>query len=318
MKESARLVGGLWGAIVGDALGVPVEFTSREQRLLDPVIGMRGNGTHQQPPGTWSDDSSLLLITVETLCDGYAPERLAGRFIAWQEHGYWTPHGSVFDIGIATSLAIARMRRGILPEEAGGIDEHDNGNGSLMRILPVALHYRDAPLQVMCSMAHRMSALTHRHPRSRMACGLYCCMAKALLEELTPEHAYLYMITQAALQYTAAPYLAEYPCFTRLLSGKLADIPKDDIASSGYAVHTLEAAIWCLLTSDSFAEAVLKAVNLGDDTDTTGCVTGGLAGITFGINAIPRQWINTLATKEDIEVLFARFAGLESRREDLV
>ena len=309
MPISAKMIGGLWGAIVGDALGVPVEFTSRAARRNDPVTGMRGYGTYEQPPGTWSDDSSLLLCTVETLCEDYVPERLAGRFLAWYSHGYMTPHGTVFDIGNATAAALERMRKGTAPEDAGGGDEGDNGNGSLMRILPVALRFTNAPITDMLTMAQRFSALTHRHPRSQMACGLYCCMAKGLLDGLAPPDAYRYMIEQGEHYYYAPAFQEESSHFSRLLSGKLADIPEAEIASSGYVVHTIEAGIWCLLTSASYPEAVLKAVNLGEDTDTTGCVAGGLAGITFGLGGIPAQWIAAIAGKDDIAVLLKRFAG---------
>jgi len=129
MEKSERIPGGIWGAIAGDALGVPVEFTSREARQLDPVTEMRGYGTHNQPPGTWSDDSSLLLCTVEALTGDYSPAHLVELFLAWKEQGYMTPHGSVFDIGSTTSAAISRMKQGVAPEEAGDAGERDNGNG---------------------------------------------------------------------------------------------------------------------------------------------------------------------------------------------
>jgi ADP-ribosylglycohydrolase len=177
-----------------------------------------------------------------------------------------------------------------------------------MRILPVALRYADGPIEEMLCLAHRISSLTHRHPRSQMACGLYCCMARGLLHEMTPMDAYRFMIEIGQRYYQRAPYESEYAHFSRIFRGNLADLPEEAIASSGYVVHTLEAAIWCLLTSNSFADAVLKAVNLGDDTDTTGCVTGGLAGITFGINAISRQWRDDIVGKDQIHKLLMEFA----------
>jgi ADP-ribosyl-[dinitrogen reductase] hydrolase len=305
---SQRLLGGLWGAIIGDALGVPVEFTSREERRRDPVTDMRGYGTHRQPPGTWSDDSSMLLCTVEALREAaYQPARLASLFLAWVDRGHWTPHGTVFDIGIATRQALARIRRGVAPEDAGGIGEHDNGNGSLMRILPVALRYADAPAEEMLTMAHRISALTHRHPRSQMACGLYCLMISGLLLGLAPQEAYRAMVDQAVRLYAAEPFATELPHFSRLLEGTLADLPESAIASSGYVIHTLEAAIWCLLTTSTFEDAVLVAVNLGEDTDTTGCVVGGLAGAWYGLHALPDNWRSALVRAPDIAGLFAEF-----------
>jgi ADP-ribosylglycohydrolase len=142
-----KSLGALWGALVGDALGVPVEFQSRGAVQKNPVTGMRGFGTHNQPPGTWSDDSSLMLCTVDSLvsCDCFDSEDLGDRFVRWKAKGYWTPQGRVFDIGIATAESLSRIAMGVPPEEAGGIDEYSNGNGSLMRILPIALWFSRAP-----------------------------------------------------------------------------------------------------------------------------------------------------------------------------
>lgn len=308
ISTTQRVFGGFWGAIVGDALGVPVEFTSREERRRNPVTDMRGYGTHQQPPGTWSDDSSLLLCTVAALCEKeYQSEQLAELFLAWQDRGHWTPYGKVFDIGNATSAALARIRQGVLPEEAGGIGEFDNGNGSLMRILPVALRYAGAPSEEMLGMAHRVSALTHRHPRSQMACGLYCCMAIGLLNGLTPAEAYRFMIEEGHRYYNEAPFNREILHFARILSGTIGEVRESDIAASGYVIHTLEASLWCLLTTSSYADAVLAAVNLGDDTDTTGCVTGGLAGLYYGLPAIKSSWIQALAQQKNIEIALNAF-----------
>jgi len=310
MEKSERIAGGIWGAIVGDALGVPVEFTSREERQRDPVTGMRGYGTHNQPPGTWSDNSSLLLCTVEALTGEYSPAHLAELFLAWKEQGYMTSHGSVFDIGIATSAAIMRIKQGVAPEEAGGAGERDNGNGSLMRILPVALCYANAPVEEMLGIAHRVSSLTHRHPRSQMACGLYCLMAKALLEGKAPQEAYQYMIEQGQQYYIVAPFDNEHRHFARLFSGNIAEVPEAEIATSGYVVHTLEASIWSLLNSSSYEETVLKAVNLGDDTDTTGCVAGGLAGVYCGMDGIPAEWLGVIEGKEWLEEIMGVFAEI--------
>lgn len=204
-------------------------------------------------------------------------------------------------------MALTRLLRGVAPEEAGGIGRRDNGNGSLMRILPVALRYADLTTVEMLLMAHRISSITHRHPRCLMSCGLYCCMAKGLLAGQTPAQAYRYMIEQGEPFYTVEPYATELEHFDRLFSGDLAEVEEADIASSSYVVHTLEASIWSLLTTDSFESAVLKAVNLGDDADTTGCVTGGLAGVCYGMEAIPTAWIDILVRQAEIEKLLARF-----------
>jgi ADP-ribosyl-[dinitrogen reductase] hydrolase len=303
-----RILGGLWGALAGDALGVPVEFSRREERNKDPVTGMRGFGTHGQPPGTWSDDGSLILCTAESLLHGFDTSDMGSRFVRFSKEGYWTPYGRVFDIGGTTRRALKRIAPGARPELAGEDDENSNGNGSLMRILPVALLFSGRPVPELLDYAHRASSLTHRHTRSKMACGFYCLIACALLEGATPADAYLYAVEQALRVYQVPPYGAELPRFQRLLDGKIARIPRDNVRSTGYVIDTLEAGVWCLLNAASFSEAVLMTVNLGDDTDTTGCVTGGLAGLHFGLSAIPEDWLQSLARKDDIGRLFAQFA----------
>lgn len=304
-----RISGALWGALSGDALGVPVEFQSRQWLKENPVATMRGFGTHGQPPGTWSDDSSLLLCTVASLanCERFDSADLADRFVRWSVDGYWTPHGDVFDIGVATSEAISRLRSGIPPEEAGGNGEYSNGNGSIMRILPIALWFQDATAESLAVYAQRASSITHRHPRSQMACALYCLLVRALLRGMTAANAWCDSVQTFTRHYQYEPYLAERLNFHLLESGRLDQCTEHDIDSSGYVMHTLTAAIWCLLTSQSFEETVLKAVNLGGDTDTTGCVAGGLAGACFGVQSIPVDWKSGLARHGDVDMLFGQF-----------
>ena len=308
-----KQLGGLWGAVVGDALGVPVEFRSREEVRRDPVMGMRGYGTFNLPEGSWSDDSSLLLCTADSLTRGFNPDDMAKRFMRWMSEGLWTPYGSAFDIGNATADAIGRLRRGVSPEQSGGNKERDNGNGSLMRILPVALHYRRSAIDELLQATHAVSSITHRHPRAQMACGIYCILARLLLEGMAPDEAYRKTIGLAPHFYNRDGYVGELKHFARVLGGEIASLVEDDIGSSGYVIDTLEASIWCLLTTGSFQEAVLKAVNLGHDTDTTACVTGGLAGVCYGKSAIPEEWVKAIAREEEIGRLFENFIKSGSR-----
>jgi ADP-ribosyl-[dinitrogen reductase] hydrolase len=309
MTEKERIFGGLWGAIVGDALGVPVEFTSREEVRRNPITGMRGYGTFNLPPGSWSDDSSLLLCTVESLLHGFDTVRMGDLFMQWLNEGYWTPWGTTFDVGNSTSNSIHRLMKGVPPEEAGGRGEDDNGNGSLMRILPVGISFSHQPLSEFLNTVHRASSVTHRHPRTLMACGFYCLMVRALLDGLSAEEAYGFAIDHAKTHYARLPFAEELGHFERLFSGLMGSIPETAIKSGGYVIHTLEAGIWCLLNLNSFQEAVLKAVNLGEDTDTTGCVTGGLAGVLYGLKGIPKEWLNAMARREDIDKLLAQYTS---------
>ncbi len=309
-----RISGGLWGAVIGDALGVPVEFKSRQEVRRNPVTTMRGYGTFNLPPGSWSDDSSLMLCTVESLLNGFDTDLMGQLFIKWLNDAYWTPWGDTFDVGGATHSGIKRMIRGIKPEEAGVDSEWDNGNGSLMRILPVSVYFAEYSVPDILNASHRASSLTHRHTRSLIACGIYSLMVSALLNDESPYDSYIYAVDKAKINYDKKPYSDELVHFKRIMNGNFHRLPENEIQSGGYVIHTLEASIWCLLNSDTFAEAVLKAVNLGDDTDTTGVVTGGLAGTHYGINAIPEEWISATARKEDIARLYQKFLyALESK-----
>jgi len=189
-SRKRRLQGGLWGAVVGDALGVPVEFKSRAEVQANPVTGMRAHGTHHQEAGTWSDDGALLICTADSLLNHeFDTEDMGGRFVAWYENGMWAAHCEVFDVGFTTSDALTRIRNGVAAEQAGGRGENSNGNGSLMRILPVALRFAHEPVSILLDRIGRASAITHGHGRFQMACGFYALVVKELLAGLQPREA---------------------------------------------------------------------------------------------------------------------------------
>jgi ADP-ribosyl-[dinitrogen reductase] hydrolase len=181
------------GVAVGDALGVPVEFIARDKLLISPVTNMIGYGTHNQPPGTWSDDTSLTLCLAEMLCNGYSIKRLAGYFVNWREYGFYTAHGNVFDIGIATSASIQNIITGTPPLLAGGNDEQSNGNGSLMRILPLLFFIKDKPIEERFRYTSEVSSVTHRHIRSIISCFIYLEFARYVLEGNDKKDAYRLM-----------------------------------------------------------------------------------------------------------------------------
>lgn len=307
--QISRLLGGLWGSLCGDALGVPVEFQNRAAVQANPVTGMRGYGTHGQPPGTWSDDSSMLLCTVESLlAHGFSPEDLAQRFLRWDRENYWTPHGIVFDMGVATSQAIRRIGMGTPPLECGGRDLYDNGNGALMRILPVCLRFAETDYDTFVQRIGQASSITHGHRRSLMACVLHGLVVRRLLRGEAPAAA----VPGAQGEFCALHeprWSDEMPAFRNVLDPRLGEFPEREISNGGYVMETLEASLWCLLTTDNFRDCTLKAVNLGGDTDTSGCVVGGLAGVTYGLSAVPEEWVATLARREEVMALFDRFAG---------
>jgi ADP-ribosylglycohydrolase len=309
VSAESRILGGLWGVAVGDALGVPVEFRSRKERERDPVVDLRGYGTHNQPCGTWSDDTSLSLCTIDTLLhNGEDYRALGGSFVRWLDAEIWTPHGEVFDVGNATAEAIQRLAYGVAPLEAGRNDELSNGNGSLMRILPVAVWFAAGQTVDAIEAAYRFSALTHRHPRSQVGCAIFCLVARRLLAGVDAVSAIDDGWKDIARHTDAQPFASELRAYSRISpASNLKRLRVTEIRGSGYVVDALEASLWCLLNTKSFKEAVLMGVNLGDDTDTTGAITGALAGMRYGLDAIPADWRERLARRDDLEKLFNAF-----------
>ena len=303
---------GIYGLIIGDAMGVPVEFSTREEREKKPIRDMTGYGTYNQPEGTWSDDSSMALATLASIKDkGKIDYKdIMDRFHDWCMYGEYTPFGEVFDIGIATSRAVMKYSNGAGALESGGKTEWDNGNGSLMRILPVCLYLFEQQKSLNISddevidIVHNCSALTHAHIRSKLACGIYYFFVRAVLGkggELTER---LQIGIDNAFEYYSKNSENELGSYNRLISlSEFKNIPEELIKSTGYVVYTLEAAIWCLINTSSYKEAVLKAVNLGDDTDTIAAVTGGLAGLYYTYDGIPVSWRAKVQKKNWIDSL---------------
>lgn len=301
----------LLGVALGDALGVPVEFQPRTMRHHDPVLGMRAFGTHHQPAGTWSDDSSLTFCLAEAMADHFTVEKLAVNCLRWGRNAWWTAHGQVFDIGITTADSLRRLEQGVAPAQAGGTREGDNGNGALMRILPLLFGLTFAPAREAkeFQLVRSVAGITHGHVRSAAACWLYLTVAHWLRRGYPPAEAYSRLCRDggAALQRLGIP-AAEAARFGAVLNGSLATYSDTQLQSGGYVVHTLEAALWCLLHQSSYAAIALAAVNLGDDTDTTAAVAGGLAGLAYGESSLPADWLATLARRNDIEALAERLA----------
>ncbi|WP_415324694.1 ADP-ribosylglycohydrolase family protein [Chryseobacterium sp. MMS23-Vi53] len=296
---------GIFGVCIGDALGVPVEFKTRELLKSFPVENMREFGSWNQPKGTWSDDSSLTLCIAEQLTKAYDLEKIGESFVKWVKYGHWTAHGRLFDIGGTTRHSIARLIKGESARFSGNIFEEDNGNGSLMRTLPLAFYLKDEEnIEKLYKTVKEVSSITHGHFRSVFACFIYVIFAIELIKGKDKEAAYLHT-QKTALEFAEIQGFnsKEIQLFDRVLKNDISKYDEDTISSGGYVLHSLEASLWCFLNSASYSEAVLKAVNLGEDTDTTGAITGGIAGIYYGFESIPEEWIKVLARKNDIENL---------------
>lgn len=256
-QHSPTLRDCVYGQAVGDALGVPYEFRARG---TFECTGMVGHGSHNQPAGTWSDDTSMALATCDSIrATGRIDVRdMRERFVRWYREGAYTVSG-LFDIGGTTADALSSGR--------GRAGERDNGNGSLMRILPLA--FTDATDDEV----RAVSAITHAHAISCEACVRLVHVARRLIDGEGPHD----------------------------VAGSLVGVPASQIRSGGFVLDTERAALWCLANTSSYAECVLAAANLGDDTDTTAAVAGGLAGIVYGMDAIPAEWLAKLRGKDVIE-----------------
>ena len=305
----------IMGIVVGDAFGCPVQFKSREMVSAHPITRMYGYGTFNLPEGSWTDDSSLTLALLDSIYRNKEidPDEIMENFMKWLDDGDFTPYGTAYDIGSGTIAAIDRYRSTRKWWQCGSNDEWNNGNGSLMRIIPACIYCSimitrgEYTEQDAVNTIHAVGSLTHGHIRSNIACGLYFFMVHQVLTEEGP----FFNILQNGLSNGFTFYeqflenggnnkdLLLYSRIKDLTS--FASIPENQINSSGYVIDTLEAAIWSLINTCSFDQAIIKAVNLGDDTDTVGAVTGGLAGLYYGYDQIPEDWLSVIKRKDWIE-----------------
>jgi ADP-ribosylglycohydrolase len=303
MQKAERIQGGLFGLLVGDALGVPYEF--HEPADLPPAdrieyeppidFARAHNGT---PPGTWSDDGAQALCLLASLleCGRLDSEDLGRRFLAWYDHGYCAVDKRVFDIGIQTDLALQALRRGIPALQAGSTEERALGNGSLMRVLPLALWHRGTDAELVAD-AQTQSCITHGHPRAQVCCALYCLWARRTLEEDGAP----WQSAVAALRHI---YPEDCQERTELEWAIRPDHPAEG-HGGGYVVDCLRSARWAV-EQGSYETVARAAIGLGHDTDTTAAVAGGIAGIRDGIAAIPSRWRTGLRGQEEVVLLLER------------
>ena len=273
LRHVNRLRSAVYGIAIGDALGLPVQFLPRDS--YPEVTEMIKGSELPWPAGTWSDDTSLTLATVDSLltCEGVDIPDMRARFEDWLENGTYTPDGQVFDQGFTTVHALTQGH--------GCTNEQSNGNGSLMRILPLAFVQNLSDEQIA-----QVSGITHAHPLSVEACTVYVHAAQLILDGFSLTEA----LETASLSSEIFSYLAD-----------ISSRKRNEIRSTGYVKDSLEASFWCLLTTDNFRDALIQAVNLGDDTDTIGAITGGMAGLAYGMESVPDSWMNALRKKEIIE-----------------
>lgn len=268
--KKATLRDAVYGLAVADAMGVPAEFQSRGTYYIESMVG---GGMHNQPRGTWSDDTSMTLATCASIKEkgGVDTKDIRKKFCDWLYLGKYTIDGKAFDCGNTVAEA--------LNSNKGCVGDRSNGNGSLMRVIPLAF------LKVADKTIENVSAITHAHNISKYACVIYVRLAQALREGIPLKQ--------------AIEALSEEEPFQRLST--IGTFSEDEIGSGGYVVDTLEASLWCLATTYTYKDCIIKAINLGSDTDTVAAVAGGLAGIVYGYEAIPAEWIDVLRGKDIID-----------------
>lgn len=291
-----RIAGGLIGLLVGDALGVPYEFTPPEripplhEIEMEPPPGF--HRAHAGTPcGTWSDDGAQALCLLASLlhCGRLDLDDFGRRLVNWRDLGYRAVDGRVFDVGITTEYAIRRLKAGIPADQCGGTDEKDNGNGALMRTLPLALWHQGSDAELIDD-ARRAALPTHGHLRSQLCCALYCLWARALLR--SAEDPWNVAVETMRTQFPKeTPERAE-------LENEILSFPTEHCRGSGYVVDSLHSARLALRQPD-YEKTVRAAIAMGNDTDTTACIVGGLAGIRAGFNAIPERWRHVLRGQKE-------------------
>lgn len=291
MDISNRFRGCLLGLAVGDAVGTTVEFKPRGTFL--PVTNMVGGGPFNLKSGQWTDDTSMALCLATSLLEkkGFDPKDQMNRYCNWYEHGYLSSTDRCFDIGVTVRNALQRYLENGEPF-SGSIDPNSAGNGSIMRLAPIPMYYfPDRELILQYSAAS--SKTTHG--------ALECVDACRLLGDI------LYRALSGAekrdLLLSSDVGMIESSSIKKLVNGDYFIKAEDAIHGNGYVVTSLEAALWCFWTTDSYRDAILKAANLGDDADTTAAICGQIAGAYYGNIAIPENWLQQLVMREEIETL---------------
>lgn len=293
-NEKNVIKGAVMGAIMGDALGVPYEFKKKEE-----IAKVKLNKVDK-----WSDDTSMILCTMESLCEleDYSTKHIADKYIKWLYNGYWTPQGIVLDCGRTTSQALRLYRqKGILT----GIDDEDAcGNGSLMRIIPI-LFYVHKNIENKFDIIKEFSSITHSNMRCVIGCAIYIELGLNLLNGMDIKTAYHKMQETIIKEYEN--YQEELSLFNRILFNNIYEYDTNTLNGSGYIIHSLESSLHSFMTSKNYKDSIIKAISIGEDTDTIACITGGLSGLYYGYDDIPKKYIDKLPRRDDILKLLNEF-----------
>ena len=295
----------LIGFAVGDAIGVPIEFEHREKLLENPVTKMLGYGSYSVPEGVWSDDTSMTLATIDSIIknNGINYNNMADCFINWIDNADYTATNEVFDVGITTRYALVRYTNNKLDAtKCGGESFNENGNGSLMRMLPIALYcyYKNVNDDELYDIVRNCSAITHAHEISIMGCYIYTNYLLSILNGLDKIESYNLLKN---IDYQKHFKKESMDVYKELLEDNIQNYRMDKIKSTGYVKDTLETVIWVILNTNSYKQAIIGAINLGGDTDTIGAITGSIAGILYGMEDIPKKWLNKMKRLDYLEMM---------------
>lgn len=300
----------LYGFIVGDAMGVPVEFEDREKLINKPVTSMLGYGSHDVEAGVYSDDTSMTLATMDSIIkqNGIINYNdIADKFCNWVNNNEYTATNKIFDIGMTTKYALIKyFNNKIDATMCGGTNINENGNGSLMRMLPIALYcfYKNIKDDnEIFTLVKNSSSITHAHDISILGCYIYVRYVISLLETKNKISSYNFI---KKLDYSM--FIEEVKLeYSRILFSDISTLNINDVNSSGYVVDTLEAVFWIILNCSNYNESIIGAINLGGDTDTIGAITGSIAGILYGYDNISKRWISKLENKDYIDEIIIKF-----------
>lgn len=302
-----KVIDSIIGHAVGDAMGVPTEFCIREKLQAKPLTTMIGYRQHNVPEGSWSDDTSMVIATIDSIINKRTIdyEDIMTNFYYWLHDAKYTPGDEVFGVGRTCMQSIINFSKGMKSLESGQTSISSNGNGSLMRILPVALYsyYKQLSEAEIIELTNNMSSLTHAHEISKLGCYIYVRYIMLLLDGKSKEEAYkqVKMIDYSSYSDESLKY------YERILKSNINEYELKEISSKGYVVDTLEAVFWTLLKHDNYHDTIIEAINLGNDTDTVGAIVGSMAGILYGFDNISKEWIDKLIKKDYLLDLAKKF-----------
>lgn len=306
-STSYLLFQSLTAVALGDALGLPIQFEKRENLLENPVDTMKPSAAFNLPQGTWSDDTSLSIASLLSLAMGFNLHDLMTRYSQWYHFGEYTPFGKSFGVGKTTAEAISRFDKGTPPEKCGGIGEMDNGNGALMRMMPLAFfiltdHQNYQFNDEVAQTIHEYTETTHRHPRSLVASGILTNVIIRIIQNPN-KYAMLRAVNEALDYYKGKDaFAAQTPYFKQLGDASFLRQPSANIQASPYVVDTLNTSFWCLMNSEQYFVAVKRAVNFGSDADTIGSITSMLASLLYAPVTFPVNWLRDLKGRDQIRV----------------